>query len=119
MDIALNRRGDGTKGHRAPEIHHLAHRRHLGDVQRDIDGGVAIKRLKGAAPLTGQRFGQLCSACDWIETLHFEFLELQWNRQLNRIQRQLGIGLERHLAASREIHGKQERHGRRWMMKER
>ena len=119
MDIALNRRGDGTKGHRAPEIHHLAHRRYLGEVQRDINGGIAIKGLERAAPLTGQGCRQLCSACDWIETLHFEFLELQWNRQLNRIQRQLGIGLERHLAASREIHGKQERHGRRWMMKER
>ena len=68
MEVALNRCGDRAKGQRSAEVDHLAHRRHLGDVQRDIDGGVAIKRLKCAAPLSGQRFRQLCSACDWIET---------------------------------------------------
>ena len=101
MDIALNRCGDGTKSHRAPKVHHLAHGRHLGDVQRDINGGISIKGFKRAAPLAGQRYRQLSSACDRVEALDFDGIELQRNRQLNRIQRQLRVGLERHLAASR------------------
>ncbi len=116
MQVALDRRRGCAEIHGAPQIHHLTHGGERRQVQGDVDGRVAVERLVGAAPAAGEGSGEITRSGNRIKTFDTPLVHLQRDRQLDRIQGELGIHPEGHLTADRKIHGKQERHQPRIMM---
>ena len=86
MQVALNRGGHRPHRQGAAQIDHLADRSDGTQFKRHINGGIAIKGLKRSAPGARKRRLQLNSPRDRVKTFHFPTVDLQWDRQLNRVK---------------------------------